>query len=109
MTTAQILRDAAALVEKGWTQGCAAREIDGVFTGFSSGKASCWCVSGAIARAIYDLGGDVGSRSSVYPYLWTAIGTKFQAGWNDSPDRTQAEVVAALLRAAELAEAGGAL
>jgi hypothetical protein len=42
---------------------------------------------------------------AAYDSVVRAIGTALVADWNDAPARTQEQVVAALVRAAEFAEA----
>lgn len=101
MNVSEILNKAADLIEPegAWTQGHFARRADGAKTGWTEEDASCFCVSGAIKR--------------VAPASWEAWnkfdaycrqrGFAHMATWNDAPERTQAEVVAALRAAAEKA------
>jgi hypothetical protein len=98
------LREAKALIEKGWTR-----------HEFESGD--CVCATGAILRA-YNLapfGSDLEKfrRLEATKLLQDAVGAEQALGgfgvnsivaWNDREDRTQAEVLAAFDRAIELAE-----
>jgi hypothetical protein len=93
-----VLARAAALVEKGWNQGWWQKRGDDGET--------CYCIIGALdhARTCEPF-----SRTSISEnYIRKAIIEKEgeEMGpvmWNDREGRTQAEVVALLLRAAELA------
>lgn len=94
-SVAQVLRDAAAIVERGWCQ----RRF-GVGT-------DCACASEAIRRAAH--GAEFSYVVHVmnipaWKFFSSHIGEPFVSEWNDSPQRTQAEVVAKLLEAADLAE-----
>jgi hypothetical protein len=95
------LREARALIERGWTQEAFARGKSGRVVVPNGRAAVCFCAVGAIKRYdhwCYDL---------VAKPLATAIGVKGVTGiydWNDAPERTQADVLAAFDRAIELAE-----
>lgn len=88
-TIADKLREARALVERGWTQG-SFHAVDG----------KC-CAYGALM--------DVSPLRDIDPLqdaLGAAIGVRGAYklwDWNDAPERTQAEVLAAFDRAIELA------
>ena len=96
-----ILRDARALLVRGWTQYTAARDADGLIIFSDHPTATCWCLSAAIAVAC--------AKGGTYPYareqhldllltfsaeigrvdiLWSIIET-----WNDTEGRTQADVI----------------
>ncbi len=109
-TIAQVLREAARLVrEVGWTQKAAARLADSRHTGVNDPGAVCFCAWGAICRAA---GSD--GESTIHDadkLAWAAshvveaqVDAREITAWNDHEDRTQAEVEAALLRAADAAE-----
>jgi hypothetical protein len=89
------LDEARALIEKGWTQGDYADE-----------QRTCFCIYGAIQQTLY---GDpeesvVGRTEEVMvDLLKRATGSCALVAWNDAPKRTQAEVIDAFKRAAELA------
>lgn len=104
----QVLDAAADLIEPegAWTQGAYGR--DGYGVGLDErelSEAKCFCVSGAIIR--------VGDGNE----LWRACLRNFEAAvgdgfrsfiqWNDAPERTQAEVVSALRKAADIARSEG--
>jgi hypothetical protein len=101
---ADILTAAAEIVAKpgAWTKRALARpdsdstlELDSAL----DRRAGCWCVEGAILRAA----GEDGDWEPAFEALKDYIGTRALFQWNDSFDRTQAEVVAALRAAAEKA------
>lgn len=89
------LREAKALIERGWCRGDYAKDANGCSVYEDNPSAICWCASGAInAKAGY-------VERRVFSQ---AIGTTCIPGWNDAPERTQAEVLAAFDKAIELAE-----
>lgn len=88
--TKQILINARKLIEIGWTQHTSHEVIDGVH---------CYCVSGAICRAAWD---------SCYAIATSNARLKFEKIineniplWNDKPERTKEEVLAAFDKAIE--------
>lgn len=109
MKPSEILSAAADLIEPegAWTQGANARLRNalGQPTGASDPKAACWCAFGAMLRKT--------SAPSLNPfYAATGYAEKVIDGvnlrcWNDEKGRTQAEVVSALRKAAELARSEG--
>lgn len=106
---AQKLEEACALIEKGWCQGgyTNATSLSGALEG--EPFASC-CSIGAIGIAKHAFPDE---RMPEMAYLHRAIFGGQQPGeygygddiadWNDAPERTQAEVVAAFKKAAKLA------
>ena len=99
-----ILRRAAETIEPegAWTRGALARDWNGSPIGHDEDNASCFCLHGALARVN---GGDA-YNEIICDYIIRVIGTELSVDWNDAPERTQAEVVAALRAAADLAESG---
>jgi hypothetical protein len=91
MTTKEVLMNAASIVERGWCQ-----------DRYNDGDRSC--AKGAIYRAARE------ARVDFLPVL-KALAAVLPQGdpellcpialWNDAPERTQAEVVAAMRQAAE--------
>lgn len=58
-TDADMVRQAAELVRRGWTTGYAARAENGAAVNFYDRKAVCFCTIGALQRAVLDgLGGE---------------------------------------------------
>lgn len=51
----RVLTRMQELLEMGWTQGEFARKIDKTPTDFMDVEASCFCMIGALERAVYDL------------------------------------------------------
>lgn len=105
--TAVVLDRAAALCERGWTQGTAARYDDGSPAEcYRDNDAVCWCAIGAISRASYETEGEArvlynASELALIEWSVSAVsGYNSITAWNDAPERTQAEVVAALREAA---------
>lgn len=103
MSPAEVLRKAADLIEPegAWTQGHGARDEDGAPITSSSEAAVCWCAFGAIWHA---QGRMIIGETPAEAALGKVIGGARIDDWNDAPGRTQAEVVAALRKAADLAE-----
>jgi hypothetical protein len=102
-TVADVLNAAADLLEKpgAWTQDAYARSAKGNKVLPAGDKAVCWCASGALAR-VQGLGGYEAEYSDAGHVLARTVSIIDIPIWNDTPERTQAEVVAAL-RAAALA------
>jgi hypothetical protein len=98
LSVADVLDKAADLIEPegAWTQEYMARDADGYLASVRSEKAVRFCAMGAIRRV-----NRVGEDAAL-SFLKLAIGKDNVARWNDSIDRTQAEVVAALRQAATL-------
>jgi hypothetical protein len=99
------LREARALIERGWTQGHDAIDRAGEDIDPRMDEAACWCINGALYRA--------GDRDDgAERLLEQAIGHSGEEDfelspvidWNDAPERTQAEVLAAFDKAITLAD-----
>jgi hypothetical protein len=95
VTAAEILRRAADVLRRdGWCQGDM-RRADGHR-----------CMAGAVIAAMVTVDGHW-SRAIEHAFF-SVIGTHDRTGWNDTPGRTAAEVIAALEAAAVLAESEAA-
>jgi hypothetical protein len=90
------LRKARALVARGWTQKAFARSKTGREVSEYGKSAVCWCAYAAIEV--------VRGQADAANVLRKAANTEFIIGWNDAPERTQAEVLAAFDKAIALAE-----
>jgi hypothetical protein len=104
LNVAEILNKAADLIEPEgrWTQDGYAKDVIGRDIYPDDPSAVCFCALGAIARA----GGfdpDIKPDHPAVTTLHAAVG-EWVPVWNDQPERTQAEVVAALREAAKMAE-----
>lgn len=116
---ADILEKAAALIEPpgAWIQRHWARNASGEVLnwGFARG-AVCWCADGALEQAIgeADLPTVISLKSRARQFVQEVIGGDDSGAYyallvfNDAAGRTQAEVVATLRKAAELARSDGA-
>lgn len=102
-TVADVLSAAADLIapEGAWTQRVLARHRNGNPIGPHTPNAACWCSIGALDRS----SGSYCDYVSALRALQKAVGKEDVAAWNDHPERTQAQVVAAFRKAAELARA----
>ena len=106
---AELLRKAAYRVGQpgAWTQHYLARLKNGTGTYvrnvLNSSEIGSRCMLGAL-YCEYDMD-PAPNIHAAYDAVVKSIGTGLIADWNDSPQRTQDEVVAALVRAAEIAEA----
>ena len=88
---------ARELLARGWTQGVYARDDLGHSVNPRRGDARCFCTSGAAIRVREQLGFGGPVRLTV-PGQYPSV-----IEWNDDPNRTQAEVLAAVdARIAEL-------
>lgn len=99
---AAVLNKAASLVEQGWTQGDWAVDSAGHPVDVHNREACAWCLNAAVVRA-RDTARHIPEWGPIQRAVTQAIGSSMWARWNDAPGRTQAEVVAALRQAAELA------
>jgi len=101
MRPIDLLRQARELLAdpKRWTQGTGARAGDGLATGVHSANAICWCAWGALVYVHTDLN----SLSDSLDLIATIVGESEVSSWNDAPERTHEEVLAAFDRAIELA------
>lgn len=91
---AQKLDEARALIERGWCQGTFT--LDG-----------CFCLYGAVNMVVDGVPWSELTPDEYFVPLADVIGgeaTEYNlASWNDAPERTQAEVIEAFRKAAELA------
>jgi len=106
----EVLAKAADLIEPEgrWTQGAFARSRPGkknVVGTVWPRKRVCWCARGALFEVVGS--SPVALDVIGEDYLERAIGGEVVPAFNDEPERTQAEVVAALRKAAKLARAEG--
>jgi len=107
MTTAtkasEVLAAAANLIEPpgAWTWCTFARDAHREPVAPSDQQATCWCAVGAIRRIVPKKG----AWLQAVNYLDKVVGTIVK--FNDAPDRTQAEVVAALREASNIAAQEG--
>jgi hypothetical protein len=98
-TVAETLEMAASLIEPegAWTTGAFARDARHHPVPEHEDDAKCFCVAGAIYRVTISAFG----ASRALTFFSDALALDGQvATWNDAPERTQAEVVAALRAAA---------
>ncbi len=90
------LRAAADVLERdGWTQE------------FFTDQAGCHCAAGAVRVVAYEKGDKACYRDAVEALAAYVTGTDNLIAlyrWNDNPDRTSAEVIAAFRAAADKAE-----
>ncbi len=107
MQPSDILSRAADRLEQpgAWTQNAFARTSDDKRVFPYSSNAVCWCARGVVAKELQH--SDEWETPHAYDYLRRAAGALSIATWNDAPERTQAEVVAALRKAAEMARSEG--
>jgi len=108
---AEVLEAAADLLEKpgAWTQNEFARDAVGRVVYPTSTLATCWCVRGAIA-AVNEEEDDHAANTRNWKAAAKLLGfhdVHDIEQWNDTPGRTQAEVVAALREAARQASRRG--
>lgn len=102
---AELLTAARALVLKGWTQGFYAVTSTGEYVSPLESTACAWCASGAImAINAGFLDEPQDSACKAFAIMQAVVGDAIP-DWNDTPGRTQAEVVEAFDRAIERASA----
>lgn len=112
-TKLDVSRKARELLVTGWAQAHAAKTERGDSTYLFGVDAKCFCLSGALSRAAFELGGfalrQVGMprpeyhrsearrvAGAVYADLQQELGGAEPYEWNDEPCRTQAEVLGLL-------------
>jgi hypothetical protein len=100
-TTKDILIEARELIAKGWTQGANARDSQDKIVDESSEAAVCFCVYGAISRAE----GPAHYSGSARVGFADATEISLIDVWNDAPERTKPDVLAAFDKA--IAAQGG--
>jgi hypothetical protein len=104
----ELLREAAKKLEGHWTRFVEARDENGLMVHPCSPDAACWCSYGVINSLTFN---NYAAGAAAKVYVWLAITGKLGitkiAAWQDEPGRTEAEVLDAFRRAAELAEAQG--
>lgn len=101
--TVTVLRKARELIARpgGWTQGASARDARGGVVSIAKDTATCFCTLGSL-----------GAAAAVTGFLYWSARDAFRlaneeamevgiALWNDAPERTQADVVAAFDKAIE--------
>ena len=100
-TPSTVLRAAADLLAKpgAWTQGALARGATRRPTMALSKRAVCWCAKGAMAAVSW-----YGETYFAALGALEVVAGDSIVDWNDTPGRTQEEVVAAFHKAADLAE-----
>jgi len=105
MTTKEILIAARAKIERPecWTNGAYARDAAGREVEPTCPDAVCWCVRGAIDAST---GHHSGNRpaSVLFSQAVAGYGALYIPIWNDEPNRTHAEVLAAFDRAIAAAD-----
>ena len=98
------LRDAAALVRRGWCQGAVARDAEGNAVAVDDSSAAAWCAWGAILRVADARGEDAGVRlllaNDAAGIVEDGVGTSITA-FNDVHSVSGDAVARALERAAE--------
>jgi hypothetical protein len=89
--------------EGAWTKGSDARDKDGKEVQVSDLRAKSFCLVGAVLRCYVEESSEStraydGQCARIYDTLWAApyFARNGIMGWNDAPERTQAEVVALL-------------
>lgn len=104
MSGAELLRDAADLVARGWCQGAEARNSAGEPTQVNSPDAVEWSLLGALqAAALRDPSITVTDIAEAVAALAELIANPVLADWNDVEQQTSSEVVSVLEHAAVLA------
>lgn len=108
-TITSLLNAAADLVAKpgAWTQGYVARDKTGRTVDADARAARCWCGIGAVMRTAKAMKSDRVEDLACKALHRFAHGRGFTSfgKFNDAPERTQDEVVAALRKVAQSSEA----
>jgi hypothetical protein len=102
MNTVAVIDQAIKLVTLGWCQRAIARSASGQTVSAWSAAACEWCLAGALSAARHSGGGGPGyieALNLVGDIIAGMGGAKPIEEWNDTPGRTQAEVIAVLVLA----------
>lgn len=100
MTTSDQLEATAQLLEKGWTQGgSGATDARGMSCSYRDPQATHLCLDAALCHVF---GNSTDKYFEARNIVRSVVGGN-NVGFNDAPDRTQSEVVAAVREAARLA------
>lgn len=85
------LKETRRLIETvGWTKGCAARDSSGNKVAPINKDAVCFCLHGAIERAVHHQYDDA---QKVNRLLRKLLGGQLVSVWNDQPKRNLGEVL----------------
>lgn len=111
------LREAAALVDKGWTQGTNARDAERNPVASTDKRAVCFCAFGALRRATDDNFATALAVEHANQQVRLEFGDAFTerfrpsdaVNFNDEPGRTKEEVSALLRRTADRLDTGTVL
>lgn len=103
MNTIDILRSARALIteREDWCQGTESIDRNGLECSPFSQDSVCWCATGAILHIVDDLPRSIAAFKALAALLPSDSGKTAEnviAHWNDAPERTHAEVLAAFDR-----------
>src|SRR3974390_3229322 len=97
MKVLDVLKATRSILEKPerWTQGASARNAVGHVVNFADSDAVCWCLTGAIQKAVY---GDIDvlvldAMNYAFNEIDRTLGYSGILGWNDWPLRTHDEVL----------------
>lgn len=101
-TKHRLLRQARSIIERGWCQGCEARDRNGNWVPTFSNKAVKFCTWGGVERAREELGikWSPDEAFAIEDLLLSC--TKNQddiANWNDMPSRRKSQVLSLYDRA----------
>jgi predicted Fe-S protein YdhL (DUF1289 family) len=96
-TNGAVLRLAADYIRYGWCQGAHARDAQGRVCNRYESEAVAWSLVGAVQRAAIERRSEVGA---LYSALQEQAGEHNLHAWNDARNRTQAEVLEVLHKAA---------
>jgi hypothetical protein len=106
VTAGQILQGAAALVSRGWARGASAVDEEGNPVEPSSPLAQRWSAQGAL-QAVWD--GSAAPEAGRGELERASLALSAVVGdiqeWNDAPERTLEEIMAAYDQAAQLLDA----
>ena len=91
MTTKDVLTQARALIEKGWTQDALARDAEGQDVYPKNSDACQWCATGAIWAVV----GISQAYLDAFDMIDNLVRDNYEdiGYFNDAPDTTQADVI----------------
>jgi hypothetical protein len=102
-----MLMEARGLLLRGWSKGAQARESTGHVVNAWSDEAASWSLVGALLASWHrhDDRLDARGLAEATDVLSRATGTLALDPWNDAPERTRSDVIAAVDRALNMLNA----
>ena len=93
MRTKEVLTNAKALIERGWTQGAFAYDTIGKVVDPTHSSACTWCIAGAVWRVVGFNANALDAYRNTCSILDNLVEFNTVSEFNDHADTTQADVL----------------